>query len=276
MDLDTVRKAILSLTTPFEMATQKFPNGFPGNIGIMGGEPTSHPHFAEICKIVQELIPDRSKRELWTDGYRYHRYRDIIRETFEDERIIYNDHTDKTVGWHQPLLVAAEEAVEDKELMWRLIGNCWVQWRWSASITLKGGFFCEVAAALDMMFNGPGGYPIEPGWWAKNPNEFLDQVERSCTKCSGAIPMPAVSAHADFDLVSPGNLERLKHAGSPRIAQGHFRIVDTKFTRDDIQKHIDSGWTPWNHRPYKVYGPRNDGKLVRVAEIQYRPEIVDE
>lgn len=268
MDLETVRKGILSLVTPFHTEAESFPEGFPGKIGIMGGEPTAHPKFAEICKMLQELVPEQGKRQLWTDGYRYKKYEQIIKDTFDDENVHYNDHSDEKVGWHQPLLVASEESVADRELMWRLIHNCWIQWRWSASITPKGGFFCEVAAALDAMFDGPGGYPIEPGWWAKNPNEFFDQVERSCTRCSGAIPMPAVSAHADYDLVSPGNLERLRQMGSPRVAQGHFRVVEDKFTKEEIEAHIKAGWTPWNHRPYKVYGD-----LVRIEEISYKPKL---
>ena len=251
MDLDTVRNAILSLTTPVE----GFPDGFPGTIGVMGGEPTAHPQFAEICKLFQELIPNRRKRELWTDGYRWEQYREIIEETFDSDNVTYNSHEDEETGWHQPLLVGADELVEDKELMWQLIGNCWVQWRWSCSITPKGGFFCEVAAAQDQMFDGPGGYAIEPGWWNKDPNEFADQVERYCTRCSAAIPMEPVSAHADYDLVSRGNLQRLLEADSPRAKRGNVKLFEGKLTKDQIMSMVRQGWTPWNHRPYKMSGP---------------------
>ena len=174
MDLDTVAKAIESLQE------------YPGQVGIMGGEPTLHPHFPEICKLVRELIPQKRRREFWTNGYKWEEYQPIIKETFDPDRIVYNDHSDMEVGVHQPLLLAADDMLDDKELMWRLIGNCWVQWRWCASITPKGGFFCEVAAALDMLFDGPGGYPLEKDWWNKNPNEFADQVKRYCPKCGGA------------------------------------------------------------------------------------------
>ena len=40
IDMDQLRRALSSL------------EGFKGNIGIMGGEPTLHPKFEEICKIV--------------------------------------------------------------------------------------------------------------------------------------------------------------------------------------------------------------------------------
>ena len=49
MDLNYLEKAIDSL------------EGFEGNIGIMGGEPTLHPKFNEICEIVQKKIPRRKR-----------------------------------------------------------------------------------------------------------------------------------------------------------------------------------------------------------------------
>lgn len=243
MSLEMVKKAIESL------------EGFPGQIGLMGGEPTLHPKFPEILKLFRELIPNRRKRELWTNGLRWKQYKDIIYDTFDKDLVTYNDHKDEEVGVHQPLLMAAEDIVPDRELMWRLIGNCWVQWRWAASITPKGGFFCEVAAAHDMLFNGPGGYPLEKGWWNKNPNEFVDQVKRYCTKCSAAVPMPGVSSHADYDLVTPTNAKRLEEMGSPRYKRGGFKLVDVKYTEEDIERYLKEGWTPWSHRPYKQSAP---------------------
>ena len=155
MDLGTIAKAMRSL------------EGYTEQIGIMGGEPTLHPQFKAICQLAQKMIPNRRQRALWTNGYKWDEYEEIINQTFDPDLIIYNDHKNMEVGEHQPLLVAAEEILDDRELMWRLIGNCWVQWRWAASITPKGGFFCEVAAAQDYLFDGPGGYPLKKGWWNK-------------------------------------------------------------------------------------------------------------
>ena len=53
-----------------------------------------------------------------------------------------------------------------------MIDNCWIQSQWSASITPKGGFFCEVAASLDYLFEGPGGYEIKKAGGRKNQKIF--------------------------------------------------------------------------------------------------------
>lgn len=243
MDPETVRKAIKSL------------EGYPGSIGMMGGEPTLHPQFEEICKIYQELIPDKRKRELWTAGHKWDEYHDIIHETFDPDLILYNDHSDPNEGVHQPILIAAEDILDDRELMWRLIGDCWVQWRWSASITPKGGFFCEVAAAMDMLFDGPGGYPLEKGWWNKNPWEFADQVKRYCPRCSAAIPMERPSSHLGYDVVSKSNYERLKKAGSLKVKSDKIKVFDKKLTEEDVERVVKAGWTPWSHRSYKQSAP---------------------
>lgn len=249
MSLDMVRQAIASL------------EGFPGRIGCMGGEPCLHPKFREVLAIYREMIPDKARREFWTSGFKWAEYREDILETFNEDRIAYNDHT-QTTGRHAPLLVAIEEVVDDPELRRILIDNCPFQARWSASITPKGAFFCEIAAAQDWLFDGPGGYPIEPGWWRKTPDQFQDQVERYCGKCSGALPLEPQSDNRggrdglSVDLVSPGNLERLKAVGSPRVARGGYQVFDRKFTREDIEDRL-KGWKPRSFRPFVAHNPED-------------------
>lgn len=242
MDLELVRKGIESL------------KGYKYGIGLMGGEPTLHPKFEEICRIFQEMIPDKSKRQFWTNGWGWKKYEKIILETFEPTNIVYNDHSNPLVGWHQPLLIAIKDVVDDEDLMWELIDDCWIQRRWSASITPKGAFFCEVAAAQDILFDGPGGYPIEKGWWEKTPLEFRDQVERYCPNCGASIPFQKVSAHLEYDMVSKSIVEKLEKVLSPKFIKGRIRIFDRKLTREEIEKY-KANWTPWSHRPYKQYTP---------------------
>lgn len=179
IDLEMIEKAIDSL------------EGFEGGIGIMGGEPAFHPKFVEICKLLQKKVPPE-KRYLWTSGYKWEEQRSIIKKTFA-ERIYYNDHKSAQQK-HQPILVVINDVVEDKETIKDLVDKCWIQERWPASINPKGGFFCEVAAAMDLLFDGPGGYPLEKGWWNKTPQDFQDQVGRYCYQCGAALPFPPVSS----------------------------------------------------------------------------------
>jgi len=158
--------------------------------------------------------------------------------------VLYNDHY-SAEQQHQPLLIAIDDVINDKKLMWDLINKCWVQEVWSPSITPKGAFFCEVAAAMDMLFDGPGGYPIEKGWWQKEPADFQDQVKRYCPMCSGAIPMIRHPNQDTKDLVSKSNLERLIKIGSPKALRGDIELFDR--IMDEEVTHREFKWKPWRY-----------------------------
>jgi hypothetical protein len=112
---------------------------------------------------------------LWTSGgSSFEKHRSLIEKTFGI--INYNDH--ESPCFHHPIMIASEEVIRDEKLRNELIDQCWVQLHWSPIITPKGAFFCEVAATLDTLLGGPGGYPIEVGWWNKNVSDFADQRER--------------------------------------------------------------------------------------------------
>lgn len=244
MSVDTARKAILSL------------DGFDGVVGMMGGEPSMHPKFEKMCTLWQELVP-RERRGYWTAGFRWDERKALVDETFDSKQIHYNDHIAYD-GKHTPLLVAIDEVVLDEDLRNKLIWECGFQEHWSASITPKGGFFCEIAASLDWLMDGPGGYPIEPGWWRKTPLQFADQVERYCGMCSGAIPMPAYTDGRGgrdgptVEAISPGNLERLRAAGSPKVLAGHYEVWDQTITEQDIAQ-----WDTRNRRGFRTFVARS-------------------
>ena len=248
MSVDEVRQAIRSLAD------------FPGRVGIMGGQPALHPDFREIPSVMRDEIVDKRRREFWTAGFRWFDYLDDILETFDEDRIAYNDHTQED-GKHQPLLVAIDEVVDDKELMWELIDHCWVQQQWSPAITSAGAFFCEVAAAqAHAMGDLDGAWPVTDDWWNKTPEDFRDQIERYCKNCSAAIPMEAVSDGRGgrdgktVDVVSPGNLDRLRAAGSPKARRGQFEIFVDKITREDCETHM-ADWKPSNFRSFVAHTP---------------------
>jgi len=221
MDKETFQKAVDSLI------------GFPGMVGIIGGEPLLHPEFEWMAQYLEARIPDKDRRGLWsTLPEKKTTYADIINRVFGN--LYLNDHAVDTI-LHQPILVAAQEMVPDRERMWKYIDKCWVQSMWSASITPKGAYFCEVAAAMDMLFDGPGGWPVEPGWWKRAPDEFGGQKKRWCPICGCAIPLKRRPSVDKIDDISPGNLERLKRIGSPKVERGLYSVYD---------KGLSKNWRP--------------------------------
>ncbi len=238
MDVDTFKKAVKSLEY------------FPGVVGIMGGEPTLHPQFEELMDIYMDIIPQINRRALWTNGFKYDKFKSKIEEVFAKEMVIYNDHNPSVPDYHQPLLVASKDVVPDYEERKKLIDNCWVQRRWSASITPKGAFFCEVAAAQDHLFNGPGGWELTDDWWDKRPEEFQDQVEQYCHNCSACIPMNKVSAYDGYDYASPSNIEKLKDINTPRYAKGVVLEIGEELLCSSYEDATNV--KPWEHRGLKA------------------------
>lgn len=251
MDFETFKRAVDSM------------EGFPGLTALIGGEPTLHPEFERFCEYLQSKYPrqDRQKRLFYPqkqfivellhqefeshriaekpDGRRtferagigiysnmsgtYHKYHEMIQDTFQVQFL--NDHINPS--FHQPGLFARKDlGISDKE-WFPMRDNCWLQNAWSATITPKGAFFCEVAAAMDMLFDGPGGWPIEPGWWKRQPEDFGDQ-KRWCEFCGFPLQTFMRPSSDEIDDVSPTMYEKLQEIGSPRLKAGRTHLVDIK------------------------------------------------
>lgn len=245
MDLPTFQRAVDSLVD------------FPGMVGMIGGEPLLHPQFAEMAGYLAERITDKKRRGLWSTVPKAQgeKYGALIREVYGN--FYFNDHSVDQI-LHQPLLVAAEEVVADRDEMWRLIDDCWIQKYWSASITPKGAFFCEVAASFDMLFNGPGGWPVEPGWWKRLPVDFAEQKERACARCGCAIPLKRRPSAQEIDDVSPGNLAALLAIRSPKALRGRVEIYGGGLAED------------WNPGPNWYMS-----EVERETELEYRRRIAE-
>ena len=210
MDMPTFHKAVDSLID------------FPGMVGIMGGEPLLHPRFEEMARYLEQKIVPRQRRGLWSTipAHRVARG-STIRDVFGHLNL--NDHSVDHI-MHQPVLVASAEVVPDARQRAALIDNCWVQMMWSASITPKGAFFCEVAAAMSHLFDGPEGWPVEPGWWKRKPEDFTSQRNEYCNRCGCAMPLPHRRSTEEVDDVSRGNLERLVQIGSPKLRKEKVQV----------------------------------------------------
>jgi hypothetical protein len=239
MDFDTFKNAIASMA------------GFPGIVGIMGGEPTIHPEFEAFALYFAEnfgtdrdnrpmLAPSSdfighittdafnfsiggsNQRGLWSSiSRKYYAHFELIQEIFGLQCL--NDHT--SASQHTTLMCTRKElGIGDEEWV-ALRDNCWVQNSWSAAITPKGAFFCEVAASLDMTFDGPGGWKVEPGWWKRTPAEFGDQLQW-CERCSACLPVPKRNANDETDDVSPFYFAELQRINSKKIKTDLVSVFD--------------------------------------------------
>jgi|SRR5580698_5610200 hypothetical protein len=243
--------------------------GFPRMIGFIGGEPLLVPWFAEQARYARSKFP-REQLGLWSvfpEGEKYARYREVICESFGN--ILLNDHSRGDI-MHAPVLVASGEyfqkecadcrgkgvkisqgemfipdgmtsicqtcqgkgTVLSERDLYLAADACWVQNSWSPGITPKGGFFCEVAAELDQLFDGPGGWDVsEAEWWKRTPKDYAEQIERSCSKCGCCMPLARRSSQDEKCDMSEGNVRLL--AGKSRKVDngliyiqkaGHFRF----------------------------------------------------
>ncbi len=232
--------------------------GFQNVIGIQGGEPLLHPQFAEICEYASSKIPPE-RLGLWTTfpaGFEH--MREIIARTFG--HIFLNDHTRDDI-LHHPVLVAAEDLLLSPWMKWYLIDHCWVQNLWSAAITPRGAFFCEVAAALDRYVPSPGGWPIEPGWWTKTPKDFVSQMETFCLHCGCAMPLMKRVSTDGRDDVSPAMMKYLKD--SPKVRAGNYVTHDGSMVEDRRQQ------ATYKDQSYRDAIAERYGIFLTVNERQY-------
>lgn len=235
MSIEEIERAIDSL------------EGWFGDVGIMGGEPTIHPQFAEICQLIKRRgLKDRFR--LFTmGGQAYQNHLQLIKEAFHVLNI--NPHNDyqKTICLNQPITVAAQDIVEDDTYRNELIDNCIIQETWCPSIGPKGAFFCEVAYALDTILDGEGGYPVEPGWWRKTPDKFRDQIDRYCKYCGFPVPLERELIRVEKEKFSPGLLALFKKHRLPRLSDEDVILFDRKLTIEEMEKTKPT-WDPYNYR----------------------------
>ena len=239
--------------------------GYHGTIGVMGGEPTLHPEFERFTRYLHAHLPKGVRKEklsltrpqkdfiesvllenkinsevyqyetgaretvagagLWSAMVpTYKKYYELIQDVFKMQAV--NDHGNTM--YHSPILISRKDLGIPDEQWLEIRDHCWAQDIWSASITPKGAFFCEIAGALDMLFDGPGGWPIEKGWWKRTPEQFGDQL-RWCEYCGIAIETYTRDANDWIDDVSKSMYKKLEEIGSPKLKKpGRINLVRIK------------------------------------------------
>jgi len=235
MSLGDFRKALESLVD------------WPGQIGISGGEPTLHPEFDGICEIIRQFPRPAGKQyQLFTAcGPRYEKFKEMCRGTFCCIHENPHDDMQKEICLHQPSLVSVGDVVKSKVLQEKLIDDCWVQANWAPIVNSKGAFFCEIAGAFDIILDGPGGWPVEPGWWNKTPDEFRDQRDRYCHKCGMPVPLKRQLLNDDMEWISEGLLSEFEDKGLPGTKR--MRPFARTLMNREIEKNRET-WDPGNYR----------------------------
>ena len=291
MDYDTFKRAVDSL------------DGFDGITGIIGGEPTLHPQFEQFVEYLvvkfgkrkeenrliypqRNFIKEVQRREfeshvkrddgkkfkmygpgLWSNmGSTYPRYYEIIQDTFNVQFL--NDHINPS--YHQPGLFSRKDlGISDEEWI-PMRDKCWVQNEWSATITPKGAFFCEIAAGLDMLFDGPGGWKIEPGWWKRTPDQFGDQLHW-CEICGFALDTFMRDAEEEIDDVSPALYDMLEKTGSPRVRNGRVNMVkiENGVIAEESKTQVKpfAPWQPYIEHYEDRFNEKNSALFAREYEV---------
>jgi translation initiation factor IF-1 len=233
--------------------------GKPGDIGMIGGEPLLHPQFAEVCGLYRKYFPKQWRGEggaesgvcrlrIWSAAvpvHKWHEYESIIKETFSGLQI--NVHTPEKLQQckHQPSTLAVGE-VCDKETADRLIDACWVPRGWCGTVNHKGAFFCEVAAGLDTILDGPGGWPVESGWWKRTQVECKDQRDRWCHLCGMCLPVVRDIQCAKKERFTPGLLQLYREHDLPRLSEQDVEVVELKMSAEEVEQ-AKIEWRPWDY-----------------------------
>lgn len=244
--------------------------GYPKMVGFMGGEPLLHPLFKEFCEYASLKIP-KEQLGLWTclpEGYEH--YRELICSTFGN--LFVNDHSRDDI-YHAPILVGVEEVFPIEREMFYALEHCWIQEAWSASINPRGAFFCEIAASMSILFDGPKGWPIEQGWWWRVTKDFREQIEYYCPKCGASLPLDRRSSNEGVDDISPRNLERLKKV-SKKIQAGKYIVSDLKLVNkpEEMAAYKDLSWRNKVAKRYGIYLHLNEKRFltpILLKERQY-------
>lgn len=176
---------------------------------LHGGEPTLHPKWSAIIKILQKH--QKCRFVVLTNRYRNPEQNIYYHEDNKD-----NLENRKNRFYH-PTLVAPIDLLNNKchDYYWDLAQKTCGLWRGGAVIIYnKKAFFCEVAAAMNQLFGEDYGWQIDDRYpFAKTNNEIAEQASHFCYRCGWNLPY---GLHFNQSILSPTlasetNMNALKH-----------------------------------------------------------------
>jgi hypothetical protein len=208
MSVDVFRQALRSL------------KGWRGIRGVFGGNPCSHPKFADLMQVLVEEVPDQRQRGIWTNNLMKHG--SLVRDVFYPlGRFNLNAHADGAAAaeidrwlpgkliptsrdrasWHSPILLDWRDMGLSESEWVAARETCDINQTWSAAILERDGqpfaYFCEVGGALDGMRGENHGIPAVEGWWRRGMDGFGDQVAQCCDRGCG-VPLRRLG-HKDIE-----------------------------------------------------------------------------
>lgn len=218
MSIDNFRIAVRSLAD------------FPGMIAVIGGNPCMHRNFEEVCKVLEEEIPDKNKRGLWSNnvfkhtelvvktfgGFNLNAHGDTkgieslreVRKLAGSKAYLYKNHS-----MHAPLLTAIKDLYGEEE-MWEMISKCDINQNWSATIIENNGklraYFCEVAGSFDTARKEDYGLEVESGWWRRPMESFSHQIKHFCPGCGAAARLRGTRDADEVDLFTQSNRDLIE------------------------------------------------------------------
>ena len=87
-------------------------------------------------------------------------------------------------------------------------------------------------------------------------NSYFKKQYKICENCGLPIPIGGMSDRATFDLISRGNLKKLKKIGSPKVINKNYATYDRTWDKEQIIKGSKS-WKPYNFRTFYAHGPED-------------------
>lgn len=276
-----LRKQFLMSPENYRLALRSL-KGYPGVIGMFGGNPCIHPQFDELCQVLREEVPNREQRGLWSN--RLMGKGSICRETFGPHNNL-NVHQSQAAwdefrrDWpeaelipsglsdpslHGPIFGSPTDLGVSEEDMWKGIGSCSVNQEWSAEINQIDGklyaYFCEIAATMAEIEDDPNyGEPLAPGWWKRGMPAWASQVRRYCTRC--LIPLnsnkvdAASGAPEDYTVTWAKTMQKTQLMGRP------LRLITNK-TQLEQAKDLATDYLPYSTRNKCELCGGTDGKHV--------------